>query len=355
MMQHKIFILHVCAILLVLTACTPAPIAIPPEVISDLDTQLAELAEQKLFTGSVLVGRQGDVLLSEGYWYADRAQQLPNTGTTRFRIGSITKQFTAMAILILESQEKLSVNDPVCNYVSDCPTAWGAITIEQVLIHTSGIPLEFPLPLGYATPLTPEELLTRCEDQPMDFQPGEKWSYSNCGYVVLGTIIEKVSGQSYEDFLQETIFTPLNMRDTGYARSYDGLAIGYQTPYAETPMVHIDMSIYYAAGSLYSTVEDLYKWAQALSTERLVPRAALDRMFTPHAKIIDDVAYGYGWVLAKEGERPIIMHTGAVEGFTGILTIYPTEEIVVIVLTNQELKDVATIHTIISKKIFGYE
>lgn len=383
MISHQVILIRIFAILLILPACTPQPATvpasptatsippsltptsiplsptptdIPSEQIANLEAKLAELAEQGNLTGSVLVGRQGQVLLSQGYMFADRSQKLANTSTTRFRIGSITKQFTAMAILILENQQKLTVQDPICNYFSDCPTTWQGITIEQLVLHTSGIPTEFTVPPDVALPLTAEQMTGYFKDRPLDFKPGEKWSYSNAGYLALGYIIEKVSGQSYGDFLQQAIFTPLNMQDTGYAYNSNNLAIGYADRFNETPMgFSINPLLFSAAGNLYSSVEDLYKWAQALSTEKLVPQAVLDKMFAPHVKVGYGTPYnyGYGWMIGYEGNRPITMHTGALEGFTSIITIYPEEEIVIIVLTNQENKDVGTLHTLISKIIFG--
>lgn len=381
-MQHNAYRLAVCGILLFMAACAPqpsltsattntpliptatsipptlTPTAIPPELISEIDTTLADLSQVDIFTGSVLIGRQGTVLLSQGYGLADRMQVIPNTPQTRFRLGSVTKQFTAMAILILESQGKLSVQDPICNYFTECPAAWKTITIHHLLTHTSGIP-NFTSLEGYlgtrATPSAPEQTIARFKDLPLDFQPGEIWNYSNSGYVALGYIIEQVSSQSYEDFLQQSIFTPLNLHDTGYDHNSDTLAIGYQDMYSVLPADYIDMSIPYAAGGLYSTVEDLYRWEQSLSTEQLVPRIFLDKMFAPYATMPDSGgwAYGYGWLIGTERGRPVTKHGGGIDGFTTLVTRYPNEQIVIIVLSNQQNFDPGLIHDILSKKIFG--
>jgi len=153
----------------------------------------------------------------------------------------------------------------------------------------------------------------------LDFQPGEKWSYSNSGYILLGYIIEKVSGQSYEDFLQQYIFTPLSLHDTGYDHNSNNLAVGYTDQYSDLPADYIDMSIPYAAGALYSTVQDLYRWELALSTEQLVPRAYLDEMFTPQASMPDlpdfvGWSYGYGWEIGVERGRPVLNTPVAFKG-----------------------------------------
>jgi CubicO group peptidase (beta-lactamase class C family) len=339
---------------------TPASTAIPPEVITDIDTVLKNLADQELLNASVLIGQKGTVLLSKGYGLADREHKTPNTTSTRFRLGSITKQFTAMAILILQAQGKLNVKDFICNYLADCPSTWKAITIHHLLTHTSGIPnyTELPYYLSTrATPSAPEQSIARFKDLPLDFQPGDKWSYSNSGYVVLGYIIEQVSGQTYEDFLQQFIFTPLNLQDTGYDHNANDLAVGYRNRYSTLPADYIDMSIHHAAGALYSTVGDLYTWENALSTEQLIPRAYLDEMFAPQAAIPDSGgwAYGYGWLIGTDLGRPVVLHGGEIEGFTTIVTRYVDDQIVIIVLGNQEDKDVGLIATIIAKKLFGVQ
>jgi len=171
------------------------------------------------FMGSVLVSQQGKVLLSKGYGFANLEWEVPNSPTTKFRLGSITKQFTAASILLLEERGKLKVDDPVKKYMADAPAAWDKITIFHLLTHTSGIPSFTGFPdyaSTEATPTTPEKLVARFRDKPLEFQPGEKWNYSNSGYVLLGYLIEKISGQSYSEFVQQNIFTALGMKDSGY-------------------------------------------------------------------------------------------------------------------------------------------
>jgi CubicO group peptidase (beta-lactamase class C family) len=367
-MRHNAVRITVCGVLLVTAACasqlsptltpTPAPTAIPREVISGMDAWLSQQSKDGNFSGSVLVARQDDVLLNQGYGLADRQHNIPNTAQTRFRLGSITKQFTAMAILILAARGKLNVADPICNYIADCPATWVGITIDHLLTHTSGLPDLLSLP-GYwstlATPSPPEQTIARFKDLPLDFQPGETWSYSNSGYIVLGYIIEQASGQSYEDFLQQSIFTPLNLRDTGYDHNSNSLAVGYPDQDSTEPAEFIDMSIPYAAGALYSTVEDLYHWEQALSTEQLVPRVYLDEMFAPHAAIPHrwSSAYGYGWFIAKERGRTLNLHGGEIPGFTTVIARYPDDHVTIIVLSNQQNIDIGRIQDFLSKKIFG--
>lgn len=339
---------------------TATPIVIPAKVISDIDTWLGQISQDGGFTGAVLIAHQGEVLLSEGYGLADRDQNIPNTPQTRFRLGSITKQFTAMAILILQTQGKLSVQDRICDYIVDCPSAWEAITIHRLLVHTSGIPDFTALPdyrSTRATPSPPEQTITRFKDLPLDFPPDLGWRYSNSGYVLLGYIIEQVSGQSYEAFLQEYIFDPLNLSNTGYDHNANGLAVGYNDKYSNLPADFIDMSIPFAAGALYSTVEDLYAWDQALYTDQLISQDELEQMFYPQAVIPngDEVwaTYGYGWFIGTEYGRTIIFHAGGIEGFSTIIARYPEDQVTFIVLSNQALQNVDFIRGILSKKVFG--
>jgi CubicO group peptidase (beta-lactamase class C family) len=241
------------------------------------------------FMGSILVAEHGKIILSKGYGMADVKAGIPNAPDTEYRIDSITKQFTAMAILELEARGKLSVQDPVCNYVPDCPKDWGAITIYNLLTHTSGIPnfSSFPNFRTVETEqLTPQQLLALFENKPLDFMPGAKFSYGNSGYEVLGYIIEQVSGESYQEFLSRNVFDPLGMTNSGYDSSHPTAknhAQGYT--YSENgyqPVPFVDMSVLFSAGALYSTVIDLYKWDQAVKAGKLIPKDLTDEMLTGH-------------------------------------------------------------------------
>ena len=333
---------------------TPAA-QVAPVPVSEIDKYLNTLVHIGSFSGSVLIARNGEVLLSKGYGFADREQKIINTPQTRFRIGLITKQFTAMAIVMLEAQAKLDVQDHICSYLPECPEAWETITIQHLLTHTSGIP-NFTDFTDYratnATPSPPEETTNRFKDKPLDFQPGEGWGYSNSGYILLGQIIERVSGQSYENFLQEHIFTPLQMTSTGYDHNQDDLAVGYKGIFGKAEF--IDMSIPYAAGALYSTVEDLYRWDQALYTHQLLPQDYLDQIFTAQVTIPNSrgMAYGYGWTIGQENGRQIITHAGGIEGFISEIARYPQDKTVIIILSNQQNTSMGIIHSALAKKVF---
>lgn len=263
---------------------TPTPTRPFPNA-AQLDAYLTHLESSGVLSGAVLVAHNG-MLFEKGYDLADKDANIPNTPQTRFRIGSNTKQFTAMAILILQDRGKLHAQDRICHYITDCPEDWQPITIENLLTHTSGIPDYINSPDFVATwtePATPEELIARFKDMPLEFSPGSRFKYSNSGYTLLGYIIERVSGESYARFLQENIFAPLKMNDTGYDTTYPPLpqhATGYYKGYIKPDPY--DPSVLYAAGALYSTVEDLNVWDQALMMHRLVSQQALDAMFTPH-------------------------------------------------------------------------
>lgn len=328
-------------IVLLLPACAKQPrsFGLDPDRVAQLDGILSRMAADETFSGSILIAQDGEVLLSTGYGSADRELGISNTPQTRFRLGSVTKQFTAMAILILQSQGKLNIQDPICKYIEDCPSAWEAITIHHLLTHTSGM-VAMIGPPG-SLPITPAGLLARIKDFALSSQPGEKFSYSNCGYWILGYIIEQVSGQSYKDFIQQAIFEPLDMHDSGYDQNPRGLPVGYKDQYAIAARSLVnDSSFAYSAGALYSTVEDLYRYDQALYTGQLIPRDLLDQMYAPRIGMDPDVvggtAYGYGWFVLDHLGRRMVGHGGAIEGFRAWLFRYPADRITIILLSNQE-------------------
>jgi CubicO group peptidase (beta-lactamase class C family) len=288
------------------------------------------------FSGSILVARDGKPLVSKGYGMANIELDVPNSSSTVFRLGSITKQFTAMAIMILQERGKLNVSDSICKYFAECPAAWQAITVKHLLTHTSGIPSYTSFPDFAKTavrPISSAEMFGLLKDKPLDFAVGEKYAYNNSAYFLLGTIIEKVSGQSYADFLQENIFTPLGMKETGYdvsARIIKKRAAGYARQSGEfINAAYLDMTIPGAAGALYSTTGDLLIWDQALYTEKLISRKSLDETFTPFKN-----NYGYGWSIGKQFDRQVIAHGGAIFGFATQISRFPTDKVTVIVLSN---------------------
>jgi CubicO group peptidase (beta-lactamase class C family) len=282
------------------------------------------------------VARGADVLVSKGYGMANLEWDVPNSPSTKFRLGSVTKQFTAASILLLEERGKLKVEDPVKKYMPDAPAAWDKITIFHLLTHTSGIP-SFTGFADYAQTepfeTTPEKLVARFREKPLEFAPGEKWNYSNSGYVLLGYLIEKISGQSYATFVQENIFTPLGMKDSGYdsnSKIIPHRASGY-TPSKDGPVNagFIHMSIPFSAGSLYSTTEDLLRWERGLFGGKVLSAASLQKMTTPFKQ---DYAFGLG-VHITAGHK-VIDHGGGIEGFNTHLAYYLDDQLTVVVLGN---------------------
>jgi CubicO group peptidase (beta-lactamase class C family) len=288
------------------------------------------------FMGSVLVARGDEVLFSKGYGFANMEWKIPDSPSTKFRLGSVTKQFTAASILLLEERGKLKTDDPVKKYMPDAPAAWDSMTIFNVLTHTAGIPsfTEFP---DYGPteglPTTPEKLVARFRDKPLEFQPGEKWKYSNSGYVLLGYLIEKITGSTYQKFLQDNIFTPLNMKDSGYDSNsaiIANRANGY-TPgrggIVNASYVH--MSIPFSAGALYSTTEDLLRWEQGLFGGKVLSAASLGKMTTPFKN-----DYACGLTVHAAGGHKVIEHGGSINGFNTSVAYYPDEKLTVVVLSN---------------------
>ena len=288
------------------------------------------------FMGTVLVARDGAVVLDKAYGMANLELEVPNTTATKFRLGSITKQFTAASILLLEERGKLKIDDKVKTYLPDAPMAWDRITVFNLLTHTAGIP-NFTSFADYGTiklsARTAEASVAAMRDKTLDFGPGEKMSYSNSGYLVLGAIIEKVSGQSYEKFVADNIFTPLGMNDSGYDSNTALIkrrASGYiRTPAGYVNAGYIHMSIPHAAGALYSTTGDLLKWEQALFAGKVVSKASLDRMITPFKN-----DYALGLTSALDKGRRVIAHGGGIDGFNTHLAYYPETRTVIVALSN---------------------
>jgi len=307
------------------------------------------------FSGAILVAKDGKVVESAGYERANVEWDIPNKPDTKFRIGSITKQFTAMAVMILQERGKLRSPDLICKYVPECPAAWKSITIQHLLTHTSGIPdyVDFPdFSQTQALPATPQELISRFREKPLRFTPGEKFEYSNSGYVVLGFIIERVSGQSYEEFLRHNIFDVLGMNDSGYDSNRTILphrAAGYQKEGGKLLNAkYIDPSVAYAAGALYSTVNDLMIWDQALYTDKLVTQKTRQEIFTPYKEIV-----GYGWAIGTLFNRKMQHHNGGIDGFVSSFARFPDDKVLIVVLSNRDGVPIDNISRDLAAILFG--
>ena len=298
----------------------------------------------RLFNGTALVAENGKVIYKGGFGMANMEWAIPNTPDTRFRLGSITKQFTAMLTLQLVEQNKIKLDGTISDYLPDYRKDIGQkVTIHHLLTHTSGIPSYTGQPGFFENvsrnPYKVDEFVKKYASGDLEFEPGSKYSYNNSGYFLLGAIIERVTGKSYEQVLQENVFGPLGMKNSGYDHADTIIpkrAAGYRkTPAGYTNAAYLDMSIPYAAGSLYSTVEDLYLWDQALYTDKLISAKSKEVMYKPFLE-----NYAYGWVVRnasfKQNDQAvqIIAHGGGINGFATTITRFPQEKSLIVLLDN---------------------
>ena len=344
------------------TAVPLTETAVPPTAFSpltsplaeEMDTMIKEEAVPKAFKGAVLVARGDDVILSQGYGMADVENEIPNTPATKFRISGLTMPFTTLAIMQLHERGLLAVSNPICNYLDDCPAAWEDVTIDHLMTCTSGIPsyiltADFENREDFAaisdTPTPPEQLLASIKELPLGHLPGAHWGPTcDSGYVILGQIIESVSGLPYADFLQENIFDPLGMADTGLEQDPEGLAILYERPYVTAVPDPYAFDNSFAHGNMYSTVEDLYRWAASLGSEQLISQPTSELMFAKHAVIDwdpaaadDDIDLGYGWMLGNANDRPMREMIGMLgDEITSYIIRYREDDLTLIALSNQE-------------------
>jgi CubicO group peptidase (beta-lactamase class C family) len=331
------------------------------QLVSKVDEYLSAAAREGKFSGSVLIAREGKVLVSKGYGMASLELGVPNTPRMKFRIGSLSKQFTAMAVMILQERGKLKAQDPVCKYVPECPPAWAEVTLHHLLTHTSGIPELLSLPGFQQTMALPSPVgrtVERFKNKPLEFKPGEKFKYSNSGYVLLGHIIERVTGQTYGAFLKENIFEPLKMSNTGndhndmviknraagYVKRNDAI---FNAPY-------IDMSIPTGGGSLYSTVEDLFLWDQALYAGRLIAKDSYDAMFKSYATADWGDGAAYGWFIGKDKSNHRYMgFVGGINGFAAQVMRYTDQKVLLVVLSNFSFAPVIDIEHELAAIVFS--
>ena len=336
----------------------PAALA-PADLEKKIDDLLAAHAKVNGFSGTVMLASRGTPLFAKGIGHANVEWQVPNTTKTKFRIGSITKQFTSMLVMQLREQGRIKLEDSVCVYVAPCPEAWKPVTIHHLLTHTSGIPTYTGIAAWRATNMVPktiDQMLAIFRDLPLEWVPGEKYAYNNSGYFLLGVVIEKVSGKKYEQALRDMILTPLGLSDTGYDWSKTIIphrAAGYTgrgDSLANAPA--LDMQQPYAAGSMYSTVEDLLKWDQALYTDKLLPSAARQLMWTPFKE-----NYAYGWSVPPPapafGGHRRILHSGGINGFSTVIVRLPEPNVTVIVLANNSTVNVGVVARDVAAIYYG--
>lgn len=314
-----------------------------------IDRYLKCWVDTERFSGNVLLAKDGKVLFRKSYGMADIENSVPNKADTVFRIGSITKSFTALAVLQLWEKGRLALEDPLAKYLPETPTAWRAVTLHHLLTHTSGVPdvSQAPAYKDYGDPQRIEKALESMKDKPLQFEPGSRFTYSNGGYRLLGRVVEKVSGMKYEDFMAANILVPAGMVHSGLdhnERIVHHRATGYVVQGGQLAnAIQDEMMGPFSSGGLYSTDEDLLRFDQALYSGKLVKKETLEKAFTPHVKATfpppfndPNAYYGYGWLVSSVEGHKSIAHGGWVNGFVTDFTRYPDDGIVLIVLGNME-------------------
>ena len=316
--------------------------------VEKIDDLIQKMVDYNSFTGSALVVDDGDVIFKKGYSFANREWDIPNTVDTKFRLGSITKQFTAAIILKLREEGKLNLEDKITDHLKYYRKDTGdSVTIHQLLTHTSGIPSYTNLPNFFSEistqKTTVEEFVKNYCSGDFEFEPGSQFSYDNSGYYLLGAIIEAITGMTYAEALHLYILNPLQMNDSGFDKFEDILpkrATGYQKlfiEYRNSP--YINMEIPYAAGSMYSTVEDIYKWDRALYGTELLSQESLDQFFKPEVDALGG-SYAYGWIITEKdvdndgAKETIISHGGGINGFNTLIARIPDKNQMVVLLNN---------------------
>jgi CubicO group peptidase (beta-lactamase class C family) len=315
------------------------------------------------FNGTALVAENGKVIYKGGFGLANMEWNIPNTPDTKFRLGSITKQFTAMLTLQLVDQGKLKLDGKISDYLPDYRKDIGEkVTVHHLLTHTSGIPSYTSQPGFFQNvsrnPYKVADFVKQYASGNLEFEPGTKYSYNNSGYFLLGAIVERVTGKTYEQALKEMIFEKVGMKNTGYdlhgpllskrASGYAKAAGGYVNA------AYLDMSIPYAAGSMYSTVEDLYLWDQALYTDKLLTPASKELMYKPFLE-----EYAYGWVVTKTSfkvkDQPVsvITHGGGINGFATTIVRFPNEKNLIVILDNTGSQNLEQLSEKIAKILYG--
>jgi CubicO group peptidase (beta-lactamase class C family) len=319
----------------------PGPIPSATEII---DSWYANLTREMRPGIAILVAKNGKILYNKGFGYADIAGKKKIMPATRFRIGSITKQFTAASLLKLQEQGKLKISDKLSKYIPDFPRG-NEVTLHHLLTHTSGIHSYTNTDSFLSkvtTKVSDEDLVSYIKKLPYDFNPGERYDYNNSGYFLAGFIVQQVSGIPFRDFLKQHFFDPLGMANTGVHSSglnLENEATGYNKTDKYDTALNWDMSWAGGAGALYSTVEDLYKWNEAIFGNKVLSKESLTTAFSPvllnSGKVPAGIEYGYGWGIGKFRGTEILSHGGGLHGFVSQLARFNKEGLTVAMLTNQ--------------------
>ena len=323
-----------------------------------VEAYLDDLNTRGHFNGAALIARDGAIVWSKAWGMADREQALPNSVQTKFRVAEMTVQFTAAALLLLEQQGALSMQDPICNYLDDCPDAWQKITIHHLLSHSSGIPEYLDPPLPGATSFarkgaTPAQIVAVLRAQPLVFEPGEKRGWVHSGFVLAGQIIERVTGQKFSDYIEQNLFAPLAMKDSGCGEPAGGLALGYEFGSSKSPVAY-DVSALDASGACFSTAEDLFRWNEGLYNHRLLDETQLQKMLTAHITTEFGQGSGYGIVLDEYFGRNWAGNGGYFDGYAAVIGRFLDEKTTMVLVGNQSM-EIFTISDEMDRRYFeGY-
>ncbi|MGL5002177.1 MAG: serine hydrolase, partial [Casimicrobium sp.] len=333
-------------------ASSPLYAKAAPATEATYDAAIASLFKADVPGAAIIVTKDGKTVFRRAYGLADVEKKTPLTPDAVMRIGSITKQFTAVAIMMLEEQGKLNLQDEITKHLPDYPAPKQRVTVEHLLTHTSGIRSYTNKPTyaaSMAKEMTVAQMIDTFKNDPLEFAPGRQFRYNNSGYFLLGAIVEKVSGMSYAEFLAKNVFVPLDMKDTaheGFERSggrkrIEGYGRRADQFVASANTVH--MSQPYAAGALISTVDDLARWDAAIAAGKLLKSENWKRVFTPYT--LSDgkkSAYGYGWNIGKTRGRESIEHGGGINGFLSHAIRIPSEGVYVALVTNTNATTTST-------------
>ena len=327
-------------VLAVIVVCLSLAAAGQSELSTKVDEFVnAEMQKQKIPGVSLAVVTEGKPLIVKGYGFANVEHQVPVKPETVFQSGSVGKQFTATAVMMLVEEGKIKLDEKIGTYLGEIPETWSNITVRHLLSHTGGM-TDYPREFDFRRDYTEDEILKKAKEAPVAFKPGEKWQYSNLGYVTLGILIGKVTGKFYGEFLQERIFKPLGMTTARIINEADIIpnrASGYRLVQGQvknqnwvSPTINTT-----ADGSLYLTVLDMIKWNEALATGKLLRKASFDEMWTP-VKLNDGTthSYGFGWAVREINAKRVIEHGGAWQGFKAHISRYPDNNLTVIVFAN---------------------
>jgi CubicO group peptidase (beta-lactamase class C family) len=335
LLKSTLLLFFICCALLAQSQSQPVT---PDNIVTRMDTYLATANKAYKFTGSALVAKGGKILLHKAYGYKDYRTKTANDTATKFPILSITKSFTAMVMLKLQEEGKLSLKDKLNKYFPGFPHA-EQITLHHLITHSSGL-YNFTSDIGeedssiVCYPVSKERVLQVFKDKPLDFKPGKGFSYNNSGFFLAGMVIEKVTGKAYEQVVRELIFEPLGMRSSGFDfinLPAQSRAMGYQflNDEIQKPYRHYDSTVAYAAGSIYSTTGDMYKWAKAIAARQILSEASWKQAFKRQ-----EADYGYGFFLGQFSGKRFIRHSGGYPGFMSEYLYYPDEDLIIILLNN---------------------